>query len=501
MPWLSENLPTVSKKDMLLVFTVADTYRIESSKVLCIFTNFLKEEEIGSLIELAEVKNVQGLFIINPTGPVPLPWQESLQKAAFPSGAVDSLDKLIDQYDPYSLFEELKETLNSLAGSLHFSLTNMCSLISYVTGAPIVILGPDKRLVLDNRTENPASIPFQDWANHLENERSYSSIGQEEVLFTHENEKWHGNTLMAYGSISAFFFLQGRSSIMAPDQIQRKLLRPYILMARVGEMNFPAQYKKRKNEFLFSLIFGLNTSKEAVIKESQLYNLNFVGLRYIWIMHLYNFDQKKHNMDRIVRMCETDFPKNIFLSDQDQIISIHEKDEESDESAAGRVNQLMKRIENLYPDLRCQVGNSRAYQDLFDMRQAYQDAMFTLRMGQSLSPHLKKFLTYNDLLLYHFLSSQRENPILKRLYKNSIETLRKNDETYRENLLETLRILSQGDFHISEASKSLGLHRNTMYQRLEKIKNITGIDVKSQEGRLLMLMALKLDQIMSVNRN
>ena len=501
MPWLSENMPVVSKKDMLLVFTVADSYRIESSKVLCVFPYFLKEEEINSLIELAEVKNVQGLFFINPAPPLSVHWQESLRKVPFPSGAVNTLDLLIDEYDPYSLFEELKETLNSLAGSLHFSLKNMCSLISYVTGAPIVILGPDKRLILDNRPANSSSAPFRDWANHLENERSFSSIGQEEVLFTHGNEKWHGNILMAYGGISSFFFLQGRASIMAPDQIQRKLLRPYILMARVGEMNFPAQYTQRKNEFLFSLIFGLNTSREAVIKESQVYNLNFLGLRYIWILHLYNFDTQIHNMDRIVRMCENDFPKNFFLSDQDQIISIHEKDEESDESAAGRVNQLMKRIENLYPDLRCQVGNSRAYQDLYELKQAYQDAMFTLRMGQSLSPHMKKFLTYNDLLLYHFLSSQKENPILKRLYKNSIQTLRENDTIYNEKLLDTLLVLSRTDFHISEASKSLGLHRNTMYQRLEKIKNVTGIDVKSQEGRLLMLMAMKMDQISSIDLN
>ena len=500
MPWLSDNIPFVSKKDMLLVFTVADSNRIESSKVLCIFSHFLKEEEIGSIIELAEVKNVQGLYFINPASPLSTYWQESLNRASFSSGTVGRLEDLIDQYDPHSLFEELKETLNSLAGSLHFSLKNMCNLISYVTGAAITILGPDKRLIFDNRPSNSPSAPFQDWASHLENERSYSSISHEEVLFTNKNEKWHGNILMAYGSVSAFFFLQGLSSIMAPDQIQRKLIRPYILMARIGEVNYPSQHKKRKNEFIFSLIFGLNTSKEAVIKESQIYDLNFTGLRYIWIMHLYNFDLMKHNMDRILRMCEAAFPDNIFITDHDQIISIHEKDEESDVSAAGRVNQLMKKIENLYPLIQCQVGNSRAYQDLFDLKLAYQDAVFTLRMGQSISPDMKKFLTYNDLLLYHFLSSQKESPILRRLYRNTIDSLRNNDERYNENLLKTIATLSQNEFHISEASKALGLHRNTMYQRLEKIKNITEIDIKSQEGRLLMLMALKLDQILSVDQ-
>ncbi len=497
MPWLSDNIPAVSKNTMILIFTSADQCRIESSKVLCIYPYFLKDEEISSILELAEVKNVQGVYFINPTLPLQESWQRTLNRAPFSSGAVSRLDLLIDEFDPYSLFDELKNTLNSLVGGIHFSLKNMCSLITYVTGASIVILGADKRLIIDNRQADAPSVPFQDWASHLENERFYSSISQEEVLFTSKNEKWHGNILMAYGSISAFFFMQGLSAIMAPDEIQRKLLRPYILMARVGEINFPAQFKKRKNEFIFSLIFGLNNSRETVIKESQFYNLDFTELRYVWIMHLYNYDQKIHNMDRILRMCESAFPKNIFLSDHDQIISIHEKDDESDESSANRVRQLMRRVENLYPQIQCQVGNSRAYPDLFEMKHAYQDAMFTLRMGQFLSPRIKKFLTYNDYLLYHFLSGQRENPILQRLYRNSVDALRKNDEEFNEHLLETLSVLSQKDFHLSEASKALGLHRNTMYLRLDKISHITGIDVRSPEGRLLMLMALKLDLINS----
>jgi len=293
-------------------------------------------------------------------------------------------------------------------------------------------------------------------------------------------------------------FFKALANNMAPDLLQRKLLRPYLLMAQLGDSQMPVHQKKQKGEFLMSILYGMVENRESVKKECEVYHIPFVGLRYIWILKLKNFNANIHNPNHIIRICEQCFPHNYFVFDQDQVISIHEKTDESDDSAAQRVYNLMERIERNYPKLECTVGNSRAYSDLYDLRLAYQDALFSLRIGQMLFPNNNKFLTFNDLLLYHFLIGQKDNPILQRLYKNTVAILVKNDADYSDHLLETIEMLAKTDFHISDASEALGVHRNTMYQRIEKIRNLTGLDLKSQEGKLVILLGLKMKLIYSM---
>ncbi len=490
--------PFIPKKDIRIVFTPADLNRLTPSCSVCLFPLFFTGKELLSAMEFFKIKEIRSTVIVN----VQPERQDEIEKILQPFRSAlrfaSTPEELIDPDDPDSLFDELKESLNNLSGSSHFNLVNTCSLVMAVTGIDLIILGQDKRLLTDTRVNRPLSIPFQDWSVHLDNELSFSGTGTEEILFHHDTSRWYGYVMMSYGHVSGYVFFQALPTNMAPDILQRKLLRPYLLMARIGDSRLPVQEKKKKSEFLMSIIYGLISHRDGVKKECDIYHIPFEGLRYIWILKLRNFNRSVHNPDVIIHLCEKAFPDNYFLFDQEQVISIHEKGDESDATAANRVFALMDRIERNYPQLECVVGNSRAYQDLFDLRMAYQDALFSLRVGQSLFPHSKKFLTFNDLLLYHFLIGQKDNPILQRLYNNTILTLRKNDAEYNENLLKTMDILARKEFHISEASEELGIHRNTLYQRMEKIKSLTSLDLKSQEGILVMQLGLKLDLIYSV---
>lgn len=489
---------TFSKKKITLLFTIADRIRVDESRCLCIFPSFFREEELSSILDLGVLIRAEALYFICPEGEFKPEWRMILNNYPRSCGAVTRLAELIDPKDPHSLFEELKETLNGLTGSSYFSLKNISRLLTAVTGAAIVILGPDKRQIFDNRESDAPACPFRDWADHLSKENSFAWTRHEEMLFSKGQSRWYGSIMMAYGSVSGYIFLQGVATMMAPDQLQRKLLRPYLLMARVGEINMPAHNRKRKDEFLYSLIYGLNMDSASIRKESEYYDMEHDVLRYIWILRLYGFDPEAHDIERIVRICETAFPDNMFLSERDQIVSIHIKDGASDETNSAKASRLMEKIEAKYQGVRCVVGNSRAYQNLIDLRLAYRDAMLSLRVGLSLFPDSKKFLTYNDLLLYHFISDQNDNPILRRLYGNSIRLLIQNDEDHNESLLQTLLMLVKSNFRISECAERMELHRNTLYQRMDKIKLLTGIDLKSQEGRLLMQLGVKMYQILTV---
>jgi hypothetical protein len=64
------------------------------------------------------------------------------------------------------------------------------------------------------------------------------------------------------------------------------------------------------------------------------------------------------------------------------------------------------------------------------------------------------------------------------------------DEASRGNLTKTLRAVADADLNVQAAGRSLYLHPNTVYARLERIKTITGLDGRKHHELVELLLAL-----------
>ena len=63
------------------------------------------------------------------------------------------------------------------------------------------------------------------------------------------------------------------------------------------------------------------------------------------------------------------------------------------------------------------------------------------------------------------------------------EVFKKNPlETLDEDTLETINKFFENNLNVSETSRKLYVHRNTLVYRLEKIKKITGLDLREFFG-------------------
>ena len=75
-------------------------------------------------------------------------------------------------------------------------------------------------------------------------------------------------------------------------------------------------------------------------------------------------------------------------------------------------------------------------------------------------------------------------------------------ETLDEDTLETINKFFENNLNVSETSRKLYVHRNTLVYRLEKIKKITGLDLREFDHAIVFKVAMMVKQYLdSVNSN
>jgi DNA-binding PucR family transcriptional regulator len=76
------------------------------------------------------------------------------------------------------------------------------------------------------------------------------------------------------------------------------------------------------------------------------------------------------------------------------------------------------------------------------------------------------------------------------------EKLKTYDEISKMDLLGTLEAFVESGFNITETTKILGFARGTIKYRLDRINEISGIDIKIANNALLIYLARKCDEIL-----
>ena len=74
-------------------------------------------------------------------------------------------------------------------------------------------------------------------------------------------------------------------------------------------------------------------------------------------------------------------------------------------------------------------------------------------------------------------------------------------ETLDEDTLETINKFFENNLNVSETSRKLYVHRNTLVYRLEKIKKITGLDLREFDHAIVFKVAMMVKQYLDSLNN
>ena len=77
-----------------------------------------------------------------------------------------------------------------------------------------------------------------------------------------------------------------------------------------------------------------------------------------------------------------------------------------------------------------------------------------------------------------------------RPFRELVEPLKKHDRERNSDLVRTLRVFFASGANSSEAADRLLLHRNSIPYRLERVRELTGLDYRDHRAMLAMQLGL-----------
>jgi sugar diacid utilization regulator len=144
------------------------------------------------------------------------------------------------------------------------------------------------------------------------------------------------------------------------------------------------------------------------------------------------------------------------------------------------------------------LGRSRITEDPADLPRAASEALLAANVAQGSGDATA--LAFEQTGAYRLLlSAMSENPSeLQRFYDETVEPLVAYDEQYETELVRTLEAFLEADGNVAGTAQRLFTHRHTIYYRLERVRDLSGHDVSSSDGREKLSLGLKAMRVLGI---
>ena len=145
----------------------------------------------------------------------------------------------------------------------------------------------------------------------------------------------------------------------------------------------------------------------------------------------------------------------------------------------------------------CCVGVGTVAANLRELARSYKEAQLSLDVGSVFNKGAS-VMSYDNLgigrLIYQMPTTLCEMFLTEVFRQGSIDCL--DDET-----LTTIEKFFENNLNVSETARKLFVHRNTLVYRLEKIKKLTGLDIRDFDNAIVFKVALMVNSYLAANEN
>ena len=154
-----------------------------------------------------------------------------------------------------------------------------------------------------------------------------------------------------------------------------------------------------------------------------------------------------------------------------------------DATAARAAEAILRELQSALPGHTFALGRSRPAPDPVDLHRAGAEALLAANVAEGDAD--RPVLAFEESGAYRLLlSAMSEDPAeLQRFYAETVEPLVAYDEQYETGLVQTVEAFLEADGNVAGTAQRLFTHRHTIRYRLERVKELSGLDVGSTDGR------------------
>ena len=245
--------------------------------------------------------------------------------------------------------------------------------------------------------------------------------------------------------------------------------------------------------------------KERFDKDNFIKNLLLDNLL---LVDIYNRAKKLHidtEAKRVIFIIETSHEKDSVALDnvrnllggksRDFVTAVDEKNiivvkELADKDGSRELEKMAKEMMEILraesEDDKIHIAYGTVVNDIKEVSKSYKEAKLALDVG-------KIFFDEKDIVAYSTLGigrliSQLPIPLCKMFIKEIFEG--KSPDEFDEETLTTINKFFENSLNVSETSRQLYIHRNTLVYRLDKLQKSTGLDLRVFEDAITFKIAL-----------
>ena len=176
------------------------------------------------------------------------------------------------------------------------------------------------------------------------------------------------------------------------------------------------------------------------------------------------------------------------------LVLIKEMDPATESDALFAIAQKMEALISAEFSIKTVIGVGTVARHLRELADRYKEAQVAIEVGKVFDTE-KTIIHYEHLgigrLIYQLPITLCEMFLSEIFKKNPIDSL--DEET-----LYTINRFFENSLNVSETSRKLFVHRNTLVYRLEKIKKLTGLDLREFDHAIVFKVALMVKKYLNV---
>ncbi len=314
-------------------------------------------------------------------------------------------------------------------------------------------------------------------------------------------------------------FNQIKAYLVVVEKIERLHELKYIILANaatvislemikrfaIGEVE-----KKFKYDLLDSLVSG-NFNWETVRERAVLMGWDLHGAHRVVMMEFSNASElfkDKIILNNFISEFGTtidnvihEHTPNFLRIRSESLYFFWPNDGKNENKIIEEIKEASHKIESAFQkklqNMRIFTGVGRVVSNIQEISISYEEALNAINFGKMME---QRFINYNELGIMRLLCKFGEENDLSEYIPQSVNKLLKYDGENNANLLHTLEVFLKTNSNATQTAKELFVHYKTVLYRLEKIRDVSGIELDNNKDRLEAELGLKIVSLLRIQK-
>ena len=251
--------------------------------------------------------------------------------------------------------------------------------------------------------------------------------------------------------------------------------------------NLLVAYKERfdKDNFIKNLLLD-NLLLVDIYNRAKKLHIETDVRRVVYIIET-NRDKEGNELEKVRSIFEGKNRDFVTAVDEKNIIVVKElADKAGSRELEKMAKEMMEILRAESEDDKIHIAYGTVVNDIKEVSKSYKEAKLALDVG-------KIFFDEKDIVAYSTLGIGRliyqlPIPLCKMFIKEIFEG--KSPDEFDEETLTTINKFFENSLNVSETSRQLYIHRNTLVYRLDKLQKSTGLDLRVFEDAITFKIAL-----------